>query len=146
MHLPDLLFSSNPFSGFMILMYFFETYLDVRQHVALKLPTLPKTLEGVISQDKFQKSRAYSLDKRFSFLFYVNLFLSSLFVSHFEVHFWRVLLVLLILYTAVYFFQPLPFSSWVRDNSDGLFNFVLWDTALVLEGENCFWYWWVPTL
>ncbi|KHN29321.1 CAAX prenyl protease 1 like [Glycine soja] len=31
--------------------------------VALKLPTLPKTLEGVISQEKFEKSRAYSLDK-----------------------------------------------------------------------------------
>jgi len=49
----------------MILMYIFETYLDVRQHKALKLPTLPKTLEGVISQEKFEKSRAYSLDKRF---------------------------------------------------------------------------------
>ncbi|KAF1870140.1 hypothetical protein Lal_00017721 [Lupinus albus] len=55
--------------GFMILMYFFETYLDLRQHSALKLPTLPKTLVGVISQDKFQKSRAYSLDKsRFHFV------------------------------------------------------------------------------
>ncbi|KAE8721324.1 CAAX prenyl protease 1-like protein [Hibiscus syriacus] len=50
--------------GFMILMYLFETYLDLRQHAALKLPTLPKTLEGVISQEKFEKSRAYSLDKR----------------------------------------------------------------------------------
>ncbi|XP_057435703.1 CAAX prenyl protease 1 homolog [Lotus japonicus] len=49
--------------GFMILMYIFETYLDVRQHAALKLPTLPKSLEGVISQEKFEKSRAYSLDK-----------------------------------------------------------------------------------
>lgn len=49
----------------MILMYFFETYLDLRQHAALKLPKLPKTLEGVISQEKFEKSRAYSLDKRF---------------------------------------------------------------------------------
>lgn len=49
----------------MILMYIFETYLDLRQHAALKLPTLPKTLEGVISQEKFEKSRAYSLDKRF---------------------------------------------------------------------------------
>ncbi|XP_022757437.1 CAAX prenyl protease 1 homolog isoform X4 [Durio zibethinus] len=48
---------------FMILMYFFETYLDLRQHAALKLPTLPKTLEGVISQENFEKSRAYSLDK-----------------------------------------------------------------------------------
>ncbi|CAL5397601.1 unnamed protein product [Camellia sinensis] len=50
--------------GFMILMYIFETYLDLRQHAALKLPTLPKTLEGLISQEKFEKSRAYSLDKR----------------------------------------------------------------------------------
>ncbi|KAI9089895.1 hypothetical protein K1719_028865 [Acacia pycnantha] len=49
--------------GFMILMYIFETYLDVRQHAALKLPTLPNTLKGVISQEKFEKSRAYSLDK-----------------------------------------------------------------------------------
>ncbi|GAY51449.1 hypothetical protein CUMW_134320 [Citrus unshiu] len=49
--------------GFMILMYFFETYLDLRQHAALKLPKLPKTLEGVISQEKFEKSRGYSLDK-----------------------------------------------------------------------------------
>lgn len=49
----------------MILMYFFESYLDLRQHAALKLPKLPKTLEGVISQEKFEKSRAYSLDKRF---------------------------------------------------------------------------------
>ncbi|KAL3517197.1 hypothetical protein ACH5RR_024099 [Cinchona calisaya] len=47
----------------MILMYLFESYLDLRQHAALKLPTLPKTLEGVISQEKFEKSRAYSLDK-----------------------------------------------------------------------------------
>lgn len=49
----------------MILMYIFETYLDKRQHAALKLPTLPKPLEGLISQEKFEKSRAYSLDKRF---------------------------------------------------------------------------------
>ncbi|KAK3434909.1 CAAX prenyl protease 1 homolog [Eucalyptus grandis] len=55
--------------GFMILMHFFETYLDLRQHAAYKLPTLPKPLEGVIGQEKFQKSRAYSLDKsRFHFL------------------------------------------------------------------------------
>ncbi|KAE8697245.1 CAAX prenyl protease 1-like protein [Hibiscus syriacus] len=49
--------------GFMLLMYLFETYLDFRQHAALKLPTLPKTLQGVISQEKFKKSRAYCLDK-----------------------------------------------------------------------------------
>ncbi|XP_010919128.1 CAAX prenyl protease 1 homolog [Elaeis guineensis] len=49
--------------GFMILMYIFETYLDIRQHAALKLPSLPKPLEGVVSQEKFERSRAYSLDK-----------------------------------------------------------------------------------
>lgn len=47
----------------MILMYILETYLDIRQHGALKLPSLPKQLEGVVSQDKFEKSKAYSLDK-----------------------------------------------------------------------------------
>uniref|UniRef100_A0A2P2M8T2 CAAX prenyl protease n=1 Tax=Rhizophora mucronata TaxID=61149 RepID=A0A2P2M8T2_RHIMU len=51
--------------GFMIIMYIFETYLDLRQLAALKLPTLPKTLEGVISLEKFEKSRAYSLDKSY---------------------------------------------------------------------------------
>ncbi|KAJ0974435.1 hypothetical protein J5N97_016400 [Dioscorea zingiberensis] len=55
--------------GFMVLMYIFETYLDIRQHSALKLPTLPKALQGVVSQDKFERSRAYSLDKsRFHFV------------------------------------------------------------------------------
>lgn len=49
--------------GFMVLIYIFETYLDIRQHTALKLPRLPKPLEGVVSQEKFAKSRAYSLDK-----------------------------------------------------------------------------------
>lgn len=49
--------------GFMVLIYIFETYLDIRQHTALKLPRLPKPLEGVISQEKFGKSRAYSLDR-----------------------------------------------------------------------------------
>ncbi|XP_038682734.1 CAAX prenyl protease 1 homolog isoform X2 [Tripterygium wilfordii] len=54
----------------MILMYFFETYLDLRQHAALKLPTLPKTLVGLISQEKFEKSRAYSLDKSYFHFFH----------------------------------------------------------------------------
>lgn len=53
----------------MILMYIFETYLDIRQHRALKLPTLPKPLVGVISGEKFERSRAYSLDKsKFHFI------------------------------------------------------------------------------
>jgi hypothetical protein len=53
-----------PSAGFMILNYIFETYLNIRQHRALKLPTLPKSLAGVISDEKFEKARAYSLDKR----------------------------------------------------------------------------------
>ncbi|XP_020590036.1 CAAX prenyl protease 1 homolog isoform X2 [Phalaenopsis equestris] len=51
--------------SFMILMYLFETYLDIRQHRALKLPSLPKQLEGVVSQEKFEKSKAYSLEKSY---------------------------------------------------------------------------------
>jgi len=44
----------------------------MRQHVALKLPTLPQTLEGVISQEKYEMSRAYSLYKRFVSLVSIN--------------------------------------------------------------------------
>ncbi|CAI0470255.1 unnamed protein product [Linum tenue] len=55
--------------GFMIVMYIFETYLDLRQLAAHKLLTLPRSLQGVISQEKFEKARAYSLDKSyFSFV------------------------------------------------------------------------------
>ncbi|KAG8044253.1 hypothetical protein GUJ93_ZPchr0136g33676 [Zizania palustris] len=65
---------------FMILMYIFETYLDIRQHRALKLPTLPKPLVGVISGENFERSRAYSLDKRLPVLtFYAHLTSSSWF-------------------------------------------------------------------
>lgn len=52
----------------MVAMYFFETYLDIRQYGALKLSNLPAPLKGVVSQEKFEKARAYSLDKRFVFL------------------------------------------------------------------------------
>lgn len=55
------------FAGFMILMYIFETYLDLRQHAAHELTTLPKPLLGVVSKEKFDKARAYSLDKRWVF-------------------------------------------------------------------------------
>ena len=54
---------------FMMFMFMFETYLDIRQHAALKLSNLPAPLKGVVSQDKFEKARAYSLDKsRFHFV------------------------------------------------------------------------------
>ncbi|XP_058068988.1 CAAX prenyl protease 1 homolog [Magnolia sinica] len=47
----------------MVLMYIFETYLDIRQHASLKLPILPKPLVGVVSQEKVENSQAFSLDK-----------------------------------------------------------------------------------
>ncbi|CAN0884361.1 CAAX prenyl protease 1 homolog [Linum grandiflorum] len=63
----------------MIVMYIFETYLDLRQLAAYKLLTLPRPLQGVISQEKFEKSRAYSLDKSyFSFVHdFVSIVLDS---------------------------------------------------------------------
>ncbi|XP_073310177.1 CAAX prenyl protease 1 homolog [Primulina huaijiensis] len=69
--------------GFMIMVYIFETYLDIRQHAALKLPTLPKPLVGVISQEKFEKSRAYSIDKsHFHFLHeFVTILMDSAILS-----------------------------------------------------------------
>ncbi|CAN1293166.1 CAAX prenyl protease 1 homolog [Linum perenne] len=65
--------------GFMIVMYIFETYLDLRQLAAYKLLTLPRPLQGVISQEKLEKSRAYSLDKSyFSFVHdFVSIVLDS---------------------------------------------------------------------
>ncbi|PQM35629.1 hypothetical protein Pyn_17718 [Prunus yedoensis var. nudiflora] len=88
-------------------MYIFETYLDLRQHTALKLPTLPKTLEGVISQEKFEKSRAYSLDK-----------------SHF--HFIHEFVTIL-MDSAILFFRVLPWF-WKRSG-----DFV---TLVGLNAEN----------
>eukprot|EP00246_Nothoceros_aenigmaticus_P009360 TRINITY_DN24819_c0_g1_i1.p1 TRINITY_DN24819_c0_g1~~TRINITY_DN24819_c0_g1_i1.p1 ORF type:complete len:455 (-),score=34.42 TRINITY_DN24819_c0_g1_i1:213-1517(-) len=49
--------------GVMIFAYICETFLDIRQYRALKIPTLPGPLRGIVSQEKFEKARAYSLDK-----------------------------------------------------------------------------------
>lgn len=46
------------------MVYVFETYLDLRQLQALKKPSLPPQLKGVVSDEKFEKSKAYQLDKR----------------------------------------------------------------------------------
>ncbi|KAK9910319.1 hypothetical protein M0R45_034285 [Rubus argutus] len=73
--------------GFMILVYIFETYLDLRQYSALKLPTLPKTLEGVVSQEKFEKSQAYRLER--SHFHFVHEFVTIL--MHSVILFFRVL-------------------------------------------------------
>jgi len=149
---------SNPISGFMILMYIFESYLDLRQHKALKLPTLPKSLEGVISQEKFEKSRAYSLDKRLvlshiwiSFIgWWLHIAISRLLLgvfSQLQIFVRKYCLTwhdhfLHLTWPFLYFVQPLPFCSCVSDNRHRLYDFVLQSIALVLEGENlvqCLW-------
>ncbi|KAJ2994140.1 CAAX prenyl protease 1 [Globomyces sp. JEL0801] len=48
---------------FMMIVYVWETYLDIRQHLRLKLKTLPKALNGIIEKATFEKSSAYGLDK-----------------------------------------------------------------------------------
>lgn len=108
-------------------MYIFETYLDVRQHAAHKLPTLPKTLVGVISQEKFKKSRAYSLDKRFI----SHLLLSFFFSSGDTIQ----IVLFCLIFFCLLFFQLLPFYPRVCYHTYGLFHLVLPDIALVLEGE-----------
>jgi len=61
-----LLFATLIFSW---AVYLFETYLDIRQHKKLQEKKLPKELEGVIAQEKFEKAQVYGLDKsNFGFL------------------------------------------------------------------------------
>jgi len=49
--------------AFVWLVYLWETYLDLRQRNKMKEDKLPKELVGVVSEEKFHKSRTYSLDK-----------------------------------------------------------------------------------
>ncbi|KAK4559310.1 hypothetical protein RGQ29_008508 [Quercus rubra] len=60
----------------MILLYLFETYLDLRQYAVLKLPTLPLISQGAISPERFRKFRAHSIDK--SRLYFVHEFATTL--------------------------------------------------------------------
>ncbi|OVA13954.1 Peptidase M48 [Macleaya cordata] len=48
--------------GIKILTYIFETYLLLRQRAAFRVPTLPEPLQGVVTQEKYEESRAYGLD------------------------------------------------------------------------------------
>jgi len=55
--------------AFIWFVYFFETYLDWRQHKKLEETKVPKQLQSIISEEKFLKSQSYGLDKsRFGFL------------------------------------------------------------------------------
>lgn len=67
----------------MVVVYIFETYLQIRQHRALKLPTLPKPLLGVISDEKFKRSRDYTIHRRFiqcCHTFFCNLHFKNIFL------------------------------------------------------------------
>ncbi|CAN6232318.1 unnamed protein product [Urochloa humidicola] len=78
--------------GCMIAVYIFETYLRIRQHRALKLPTLPKPLMGVISDEKFKRSRDYTLDRSyFRFVYEAVAILMDLAILYFKAlpWFWK---------------------------------------------------------
>ncbi|KAF8693672.1 hypothetical protein HU200_039084 [Digitaria exilis] len=85
----------------MILTYIFETYLDIRQHRALKLPTLPKPLLGVISDEKFKRSRDYRLHRSYFHFVYEA--------------------VTILMHTAILYFRVLP---WVWKKSGELVKIV----------------------
>jgi len=49
--------------GFVVAVTLFESYLDVRQRRAIKKDSIPKELQGVISQESLKSTQAYCLDK-----------------------------------------------------------------------------------
>ncbi|KAJ3324776.1 CAAX prenyl protease 1 [Boothiomyces sp. JEL0866] len=56
--------------GFIVTIYLWETYLDLRQHSLLKKNIIPKALAGVITKEKFAQSNAYNIDKsRFKIMY-----------------------------------------------------------------------------
>jgi len=51
--------------GFITFNYLLETYLDIRQHQNYKIKNIPSKIKplDIITQDQFEKSQAYGLDK-----------------------------------------------------------------------------------
>lgn len=45
--------------GFIVLVYIFETYLDLRQHARYKAKEVPRELDGVVTQETFTKSQVF---------------------------------------------------------------------------------------
>ena len=43
--------------GFIILVYIFETYLDLRQHARYKAKKAPQELTGIVDEETFTKSQ-----------------------------------------------------------------------------------------
>lgn len=111
-------------------MYFFKTYLEVRQLRANKLTTLPKTLEGVISEDTFQKTRSYSLDHRFYFVLFRFLTLLDVDVEFMKLSSSMSCYLLVLLYTAVYYLSRFHFAcefvTIVRDSAILFFGVMPW--------------------
>jgi STE24 endopeptidase len=48
---------------FLTATYIFEMYLQFRQHLKLNESEIPDELKGIVTQDVFDKARAYSRDK-----------------------------------------------------------------------------------
>ncbi|KAK6340713.1 hypothetical protein TWF696_009037 [Orbilia brochopaga] len=53
----------NLILGFSVAQYLFELYISARQYKILKGTTIPKQLEGAVTQDVFDKSQAYGRAK-----------------------------------------------------------------------------------
>jgi len=49
--------------SFIWIVYFFETYLDIRQHRKLLEKKIPQELENIVPEEKFLKSQSYQLEK-----------------------------------------------------------------------------------
>jgi STE24 endopeptidase len=49
--------------AFFVIVWIFETYIDVRQHRKYQERQIPQTLRGIVSEEKFLKAQSYGLDK-----------------------------------------------------------------------------------
>ncbi len=53
--------------GFVAFSYVLETYLDIRQHKNYKIKVIPDKIKSydLITQEQFEKSQLYGIDKRY---------------------------------------------------------------------------------
>ena len=49
--------------AFLVVVWIFETYINVRQHRKYRERRIPQALLGIVSEEKFLKAQAYGLDK-----------------------------------------------------------------------------------
>lgn len=50
-------------SGFIVVVFIFETYLEWRQYRSFLTSKLPSELKGVVGEEKFEKSQDYGRAK-----------------------------------------------------------------------------------